>query len=157
MLKWLHQQRNDDRSQTLTDRDPVAFEEGLIADMRAHGGSATTGPLAGQPLLVMTSKGAKSGEPRRAILTFTRDAGDYVVAGTKNGDPSDPSWLHNLRANPDVSVEAEGRTIRARASVADVADRDRLWDQHVTALPNFADDPEKAGRVIPMVRLTPVD
>lgn len=141
----------------MTDWDPVAFEEGLIADMRAHGGVVTSGPLAGQPLLIMTSTGAMSGERRRAILTFTRDTGDYVVAGSKNGDPTDPSWLHNLRANPEVAVEAEGRDFRARATVADVRDRDRLWDQHVKALPNFADYPDKAGRVIPMVRLTPAD
>lgn len=141
----------------MTDWDAVAFEEGLIADMRANGGAVTTGPLAGRPVLIMTSTGAKSGAPRRALLNFTRDMGDYVVAGTKNGDPNDPSWVHNLRANPDVAVEAEGRTFRARASVADVTERDRLWDRHVAALPNFADYPEKAGRVIPMVRLTPVD
>lgn len=141
----------------MTDWDPVAFEEGLIADMRANGGAVTTGPLAGRPVLIMTSTGAKTGEPRRALLNFTRDGGDYVVAGSKDGDPSDPFWLHNLRADPDVAVEAEGRTFRARASVADGADLHRLWDQHVAALPNFADYPEKAGREIPMVRLTPVD
>ena len=141
----------------MTDWDPVAFEEGLIADMRANGGAVTKGPLAGRPVLIMTSTGAKTGESRRALLNFTRDSGDYVVAGSKNGDPSDPSWLHNLRADPDVAVEAEGRTFRARASVADGADLHRLWDQHVAALPNFADYPEKAGREIPMVRLTPVD
>ena len=141
----------------MTDRDPGAFEERLIADMRANGGAVTTGPLAGRPVLIMTSTGATTGESRRALLNFTRDSGDYVVAGSKNGDPSDPSWLHNLRADPDVAVEAEGRTFRARASVADGADLHRLWDQHVAALPNFADYPEKAGREIPMVRLTPVD
>ncbi len=141
----------------MTDWDPVAFEEGLIADMRANGGAVTKGPLAGRPVLIMTSTGATTGESRRALLNFTRDSGDYVVAGSKNGDPSDPSWLHNLRADPDVAVEAEGRTFRARASVADGADLHRLWDQHVAALPNFADYPEKAGREIPMVRLTPVD
>ena len=141
----------------MTDWDPVAFEEGLIADMRANGGAVTKGPLAGRPVLIMTSTGATTGESRRALLNFTRDSDDYVVAGSKNGDPSDPSWLHNLRADPDVAVEAEGRTFRARASVADGADLHRLWDQHVAALPNFADYPEKAGREIPMVRLTPVD
>lgn len=141
----------------MTDRDPVAFEEGLIADMRTNGGVVTTGPLAGRPLLIMTSTGAKTGASRRALLNFTRDGGDYVVAGSKNGEPSDPSWLHNLRAVPEVAVEADGRPFRARASVAVGADRDRLWDQHVAALPNFADYPESSGRIIPMVRLTPVD
>jgi deazaflavin-dependent oxidoreductase (nitroreductase family) len=124
--------------------------------MRAHGGKVTTGPLAGNPLLVMTSKGAKSGEPRRAILTFTRDNGDFVVAGSASGAPTDPSWVHNVEVNPNVSVEAEGRTFEATATVAKPADRDRLWERHVAALPNFAAYPEQSGRVIPMVRLKPV-
>ena len=141
----------------MTDWDPAVFEDGLIADMRSHAGVVTTGPLAGQPLLILTSTGVKSGEARRAILTFTRDDGDYVVAGSRNGDPTDPSWLLNLRANPDVSIEAEGRTFLARASIADIADRDRLWDQHVAALPDFAEYSEKSGRVIPMARLTPAE
>jgi deazaflavin-dependent oxidoreductase (nitroreductase family) len=140
----------------MTDWDPAAFENDMIADMRAHGGAVTKGPLAGNPLLVMTSKGAKSGKPRRAILTFTRDNGDFVVAGSASGAPTDPSWVHNVDVNPNVSVEAEGRTFEATAAVAKPADRDRLWERHVAALPNFAAYPEQSGRVIPMVRLKPV-
>jgi deazaflavin-dependent oxidoreductase (nitroreductase family) len=139
----------------MTDFDPAAFEDNLIADMRANGGKVTSGPLAGQPLLVMTSTGARSGEPRRAILTFTRDGDDYVVAGSKAGAPTDPAWLQNLKANPTVTIEAEGRTVQADARVTSGADRDRLWEKHVAALPAFAEYPEKSGRVIPMVRLTP--
>jgi hypothetical protein len=66
------------------------WEEALLADMRAHDGAVTQGQLAGHPLLVMTSIGAKSGEPRRAILTFSRDGDDYV-AGTAGGSPTDPA------------------------------------------------------------------
>jgi F420H(2)-dependent quinone reductase len=50
-----------------------AWEDNLIADMRAHDGTVTQGPLAGQTLLIMTSTGARTGEPRRVILTWTRD------------------------------------------------------------------------------------
>ena len=141
----------------MSEWDPAAFENNLIADMRAHGGKVTSGPLAGQTLLVMTSSGAKTGEPRRAILTFSRDGNDYVVAGTASGSPSNPSWLRNVTANPVVTVETEGRTFQATASVAGAADRDQLWDRHVEALPHFAAYPEQTGRVIPMVRLTPVE
>lgn len=140
----------------MTDDAFSNWEDDLIADIRAHGGAVTAGPLAGQPLLIMTSTGAKTGESRRAILTFSRDGGDYVVAGTAGGAPTNPNWLPNVAANPDVEVEAEGRTFRAKATVADAADRDRLWEQHVAALPHFAAYPEQTGRVIPMVRLTPV-
>jgi deazaflavin-dependent oxidoreductase (nitroreductase family) len=134
-----------------------SWEEQLIASWREHGGVVTSGPLAGDPLLLMSSIGAKTGQARRAILTFSRDGDDYVVAGTAGGSPTEPSWLHNVAANPDVSIEAEGRTFRARGTVTQGADRDRLWDQHVATIPRFAAYPEQTGRVIPMVRLTPVD
>jgi deazaflavin-dependent oxidoreductase (nitroreductase family) len=140
----------------MTEFDPNAFEDALIDHMRANDGNVTTGPLAGHPLLVLTSTGATTGEPRRAILTFSRDGEDYVVAGTASGAPTDPAWVRNLLHAPDVAVEAEGRQFEATARVVDGADRDRLWNQHVEALPWFAEYPEKSGRTIPMVRLTPV-
>lgn len=140
----------------MSEWDYAAFENAMIEDMRAHGGRVTNGPLAGEPLLVMVSTGAKTGRPRRAILNFSRDGADYVVAGTAGGSPKDPSWLANVRANPEVSVEAEGRSFRAKASVTGEADRDRLWERHVTLLPKFADYPRQTGRIIPMVRLTPI-
>jgi deazaflavin-dependent oxidoreductase (nitroreductase family) len=140
----------------MTETDYAAFESAMIEDMRAHGGQVTTGPLAGEPLLVMISTGAKTGRPRRAILNFSRDGADYVVAGTAGGSLTAPSWLANVRANPEVATEAEGRSFRARASVAEGTDRDRLWARHVAALPKFAAYPELTGRVIPMVRLRPI-
>ena len=136
-------------------RDPAAFENALIEDMHAHDGAVTTGPLAGHPLLLLWSKGAKSGETRRAILTFSRDRGDYVVAGTAGGSPTTPHWFHNLEANPDVEIEVENRRYHSRATIVEGAERDRLWGQHVAALPHFADYPAQTGRVIPMIRLTP--
>ena len=139
----------------MTDWDPKTFEDNLIADMRANGGKVTSGPMAGKPLLVMTSTGALSGERRRAIVNFTRDGDDYVIAGSAAGRRTDPAWIHNIEANPDVTVEADGRTFDATASVAEESEHDRLWDQHVAALPQFAAYPEQSGRVIPMVRLTP--
>jgi deazaflavin-dependent oxidoreductase (nitroreductase family) len=139
----------------MTDWDPQAFENALIDDMRTHGGAVTSGPLAGHPLLVMTSTGAKSGESRRAILTFSRDGGDYVVAGTASGAPTDPDWIHNVQVHPEVAIEAENRQFAATAIIVDGPERDRLWQQHVEALPHFANYPEQTGRVIPIVRLTP--
>ena len=135
----------------------MSFDDMVVADMRAHGGEVTTGPLAGHPLLIMMSTGAKSGQPRRAILTYHRDGGDLVVAGTSGGAPVDPGWLHNLAADPVVQLETGDRTFPATATIiAGGPDRDRLWDDHVAALPWFADYPNQVGeRVIPMVRLTP--
>lgn len=133
----------------------VSFEDQLIADMRANGGAVTQGPLKGHPLLIMTSSGAKSGEPRRAILTYSRDGDDYIVAGTAGGSKTDPAWLHNVRADADVTIEVNLETVAATTeTIIEGPERDRLWEQHVATLPWFADYPAQTGRVIPMVRIT---
>ncbi len=60
----------------------ATWEDNLIADLRAHDGRASQGPMKGQSLLVMYTTGAKTGERRRAIVTPSRDGDDYVIAGT---------------------------------------------------------------------------
>ena len=139
------------------DRD--AFENAMIEEMRANGGAVVTGPLAGHPLLILNSIGAKTGQERRAILTWSRDGGDYVVAGTAGGSPTTPAWVHNLEAHGDVTIEVEHQGLQGerRRVIPSGPERDRLWDQHVAVLPNFADYPEQSGRVIPMIRITPAE
>ena len=135
--------------------DPQAFTKALKADLRENG-KVTNGPMAGRPLLILTTTGAKSGEPREAVVTFTRDGDAYVVAASKSGAPENPHWFGNLVAHPTVKVEAEGRAFDAQASVTQGADRDLLWDRHVAARPEFGEYPAKTGgRIIPMIRLTP--
>lgn len=132
----------------------AAWEEQLIAEMRANGGKVDTGPFAGHPLLIMTSKGARSGADRRSILTYHRDGDDYIVAGTAGGSTKDPAWVHNVKAQPTVQLEVDNERFPGTATVVEDGDeRDRLWDDHVRALPWFADYPAQTGRVIPMVRL----
>jgi deazaflavin-dependent oxidoreductase (nitroreductase family) len=140
----------------MPDPDATAWEDRLIAEMRANDGEVRSGPLAGHPLLIMISKGAKSREPRRAILTYHKDGNDYVVAGTAGGSPTTPAWVYNVDADSDVTIEVQNRQVGARASVVgDGSERDRLWNDHVAQLPWFADYPSQTGRVIPMIRLTP--
>ncbi|HET9344092.1 MAG TPA: nitroreductase family deazaflavin-dependent oxidoreductase [Candidatus Limnocylindrales bacterium] len=125
----------------------------LIATLRGNDGEVPDGPMAGRPLLILTTKGAKSGRPREAVLTFTRDDGRYVVAATAGGSPTTPSWYFNLLANPAVQVEAKGETFTATASVTPPDERERLWERHVAERPEFAEYPEKSGRTIPVVTL----
>jgi deazaflavin-dependent oxidoreductase (nitroreductase family) len=139
----------------LTDTAAPTFEDRVIADMRAHDGNVTTGPLAGHPLLLMTSTGAATGLPRRAVLTWSKDGGDFIVAGTAGGSRTDPTWLRNIAANPQVTIEQANRVLGATATIVPEPDRTRLWEQHVDALPWFADYPRKSGRQIPLVRITP--
>lgn len=137
----------------MTDWDREAFTRALIADMRANGGHATSGPLAGQPLAILTTTGARTGEARQAIVTYHRDGNRWVVAGTKSGAPTHPAWYHNLVANPDAEIEVENTIVPVRAMVVDGPERDRLWDDHVAVLPHFAEYPSMTDRVIPVIAL----
>ena len=136
--------------------DYEAFTRMLMADIRAHG-RATSGPMQGRPLMILTTRGARTGEDRSAVVTYSRDGDAYVIAGSKSGAPTDPAWVHNLKANPEVTVEADGETFRARATVTGSDERQRLWDQHVAEHPAFGEYPKITDRVIPMVVLERID
>jgi deazaflavin-dependent oxidoreductase (nitroreductase family) len=141
----------------MTNADRNNWEEQLIADLREHDGRPTQGPLKGHPLAIMHMTGAKTGNPRRAIVTYSRDGDDYIIAGTASGAPKDPQWVSNLRANPDVSLELGKRTVKVRARITEGDERQKLWDSHVEALPWFGKYPDQTGREIPVIRLTPLD
>ena len=142
----------------MANADEQSWEQALIAEMREHDGRPTWGPLEGHPLVLVQGRGAKTGEPRHAILTYSRDGEDYVVAGTAGGSTKPPAWVANMRAYPDLTLEIGKRSIPAHATiVVDEAERARLWDAHVAQLPWFGEYPEKAQRPIPMIRLTPTD
>ena len=137
--------------------DAQAWEEQLIDDVRANGGKASQGPLAGHPLMLLYTTGAKSGQRRRSIVTYSSDSDGYVIAGTNGGNRSvHPSWLANVNADPNVEVEVANRVIKATASEATGEERDRLWAQHVEQLPWFGKYPDQiTERSIPVVRITP--
>jgi len=137
----------------MPDFDPAAFTKALVADMRAHNGEVTSGPMAGRTILLLTTTGAKTGEPREAILTYSKDGDRFVVCASKGGDPKPPAWYHNLLADPIVKVEAGGQVFQARAEEQGGAEHDRLWAQHVAVRPEFAEYPEKSGRAIPTITL----
>lgn len=137
--------------------DYEAFIQNLIADMRSHGGRITTGPMAGRPLMLLTTRGAQTGLERTAIVTYTRDGDRYVIAASKSGAPTNPAWFYNLRANPVVTLEAGGDKFKAHATVATGAERNRLWDQHAAERPEFREYPTMTDRVIPVILLDRID
>jgi deazaflavin-dependent oxidoreductase (nitroreductase family) len=127
--------------------------ETLISEHRANKGQITSGPFAGRPVLLLTTTGAQSGQPRRAPLVYTRDGDQYVILGSKGGAPTHPAWYHNLLTNPILTVEVDGETFTARARVTEGAERERLFEQHATTNPGFRDYQQRTTRVIPVMVL----
>ena len=133
--------------------DKEAFEEQVIADMREHGGVISSGPMAGTRLLVLTTTGARTGQRRRALLFFSKDGAEYLIAGTASGSTRDPAWLHNLKANPETSVQIGGEHRPVRARVATPAEHERLWPKAVKTYSGYADYQKRTERKIPLVIL----
>jgi deazaflavin-dependent oxidoreductase (nitroreductase family) len=131
------------------------WTDSIIADMRAHGGKVTQGQLAGYPHLIITTTGARTGQPRTTVLAYSRDGSRYVIAATAGGAPQHPSWYHNLVANPKITIEVDGKVVEATARGTEGDERDRLWTNHVATLPYFADYPSRTSRVIPVMALEP--
>jgi deazaflavin-dependent oxidoreductase (nitroreductase family) len=129
------------------------FNRRLIEDLRSNAGQATSGPFVGRDVLILTTTGARSGEPRESPLAFTRDGDHYVVIASKGGAPTHPSWYHNLVANPTVTVEVHGDRFEARARVVEGEERDRLYAAQANLMPAFWEYQKKAARTIPVIVL----
>jgi len=116
----------------------------------------------GDNLLLMTSKGARSGQDITTPVVNRREGDHFVIAASKGGMPDDPGWFRNIQKDPDVEIEVpvEGgtRTLKARARVvADRAERDRLYAYMTEIWPAFADYEAKTDRLIPVVVVEPLD
>jgi deazaflavin-dependent nitroreductase family protein len=127
------------------------WNDNVISNFRANGGKVTTPPYVGANLLLLTTTGAKSGEPHTAPLGYTRDGGRYVVAGSNSGRSVNADWIANVRADPIVTLEVGPDTFQARATVTEGDERHRLFEAHATALPFFRKYQEMTERELPVV------
>jgi deazaflavin-dependent oxidoreductase (nitroreductase family) len=136
----------------------MAFNDDLVADIRAHG-KVTSGPFLGRDVLLLTTRGKKSGLERTSPLVYSRDGDRLVIIASKGGSPTNPGWFHNLKASPVVTIELGGERFSARAAAAEPeSERRRLYDQHSVKNPAFRDYEKKTTRRIPVVileRLSP--
>ena len=134
----------------LSDGQWLEFNTAIIEEFRANGG-ACGGRFEGNPMILLTTTGAKSGRQLTSPLTYTTDGDDLVVIASKAGSDSHPAWYHNLVANPTVQIELGSETFEARAASAPEPDRTRLYDAQVAEMPRFGEYKDKTDRVIPVV------
>ena len=107
----------------------------------------------GATCLVLTTRGRKSGKPRKFALIFDRRGDDVVVVASKGGAPEHPGWYENLVANPDAEVQVLGEKYPVRARTAEGAERDELWRLMTVNWPNYDEYTKRTDRVIPVVVL----
>jgi deazaflavin-dependent oxidoreductase (nitroreductase family) len=107
----------------------------------------------GPPMLLLDHTGAKSGQTRTSPLVYVEDGDDVILVASKGGYPKNPAWFHNLRANPETTVQigAEKRPVRAR--VATDEERERLWPKAVATYGGYAGYQQRTDRKIPLVVL----
>ncbi len=112
--------------------------------------------LPGLPtMLLLDHVGAKSGRRRTTPLLYIDDGDAFVIVASKGGHPKHPAWFHNLRANPETTIQVGPRKIPVTARVATDAERDRLWPEVVRTYSGYEGYQRRTDRKIPLVMLEP--
>jgi deazaflavin-dependent oxidoreductase (nitroreductase family) len=132
-------------------RDWAAMNRPVIEQFRKLKGKV---PARKSPILLLTSKGARTGRERLNPLNYSKDGDRYIVMASKGGASTHPDWYYNLVAHPEVVVEAEGERFDAIARLSSGAERARLLRIHTSAMPFFAAYERRVKRrQIPIITL----
>jgi len=126
----------------------------IIDEFRANNGKVG-GMFKDATLLLLHTKGAKSGKERVNPVAYVRDGETFVVIASKAGAPTNPDWYHNIVANPEFSVEVGTKTLRVHARVTEEPERTKLYNKMVEMMPGFDEYRRKTTRKIPVIALTP--
>lgn len=103
-----------------------------------------------RPVVLFTTTGAKSGQKRYVPLMRVEEGGRYAMVASKGGDPEHPAWYHNVKANPEVTVQDGNKVATMTARELDGAEREHWWALAVDAYPPYAEYQTKTDRLIPV-------
>ena len=133
----------------MSDTDLIERNRQVIEEFRANRGKVHNWGA----LILFTTKGAKSGQPRTYPLMSIPYEGNYLAVASKGGAPENPLWYHNLLAHPDVTVEVGNETFAATARLLSGAEREPAFAQAVSVFPNYAVYQKNTEREIPVFLL----
>jgi len=144
---------------TRGNRKPPGFLARLMMPLMIRIHRRSGNRFQGQDLLYLTTIGAKSGESRTNPVARFDDGGPgWIIVASAGGIAPHPGWYHNIVAHPDqVRAEVSGTSHRVTVDQLDGVARDRAWAAVVAAQPRFQGYTEKTDRVLPVLRLTPID
>ena len=129
------------------------FGDEHVRSYRETGGEVGHDWKKGSSILLLTTKGRKTGEERTTPLIYGRSGDDYVIVASKGGADEPPGWYANLEADPDVEVQVLDDVFPARARTATPDEKPELWEQMVGHWPDYDAYQERTGREIPVVLL----
>lgn len=118
-------------------------------------GGRVAGKIGRAPVLLLTTTGRKSGQPRTTPVVYLADGDDVVLIDTNAGNTKIPAWSLNLKASPEAEVEVGRRRLPVRARVAEGEERADLWRKHIAQYEGFDHYREKLDREITVFVLEP--
>jgi F420H(2)-dependent quinone reductase len=135
---------------------PAQWVRDQVAEYEASGGQrANTLRDTGLPVVIVSTRGNKSGKIRKTPLMRVEHDGQYVLVASKGGAPSHPVWYYNLVADPDAVVIQDGpEPFPVTVRQLDGDDRAQWWERAVAAFPPYAEYQEKTDRTIPVFLAT---
>jgi deazaflavin-dependent oxidoreductase (nitroreductase family) len=136
----------------MTESDDALFLEEHVRVYRETGGQRGY-HWRGTTILLLSTIGRRSGEQRTTPLIHRVDGEHWVVVASKGGAPANPAWFENLMAEPAVTVQVLDETFAARASIAEGAERERLWSLMTEVWPAYDEYQQRTERQIPVVVL----
>ncbi|MFD3611000.1 nitroreductase family deazaflavin-dependent oxidoreductase [Streptomyces atroolivaceus] len=133
---------------------PTTWVREQVELIESSGGTQGT-TLRGMPVILLTTRGAKSGKLRKTPLMRVEHDGEYAVVASLGGAPKHPVWYYNVRADP--AVELRDGTVRQDMVAREVTGEEKAlwWSRAVDAFPDYADYQEKTDREIPVFVLSP--
>lgn len=134
---------------------PSAWAADQAELIETSGGTEGTS-LQGRPVVLLTTRGAKSGKLRKSPLMRVEHDGQYAIVASMGGAPNHPVWYFNVKAEPHVELQ-DGRVrqdMRAREVTGE--EKARWWERAVKAFPDYADYQAKTDREIPVFVLSPM-